>query len=84
MDTMTAYVLLAILCLHLCCPLALKTVNMVPMGSRNRHHDSMIDISYDWEVLGPFQIGTRGKFYALTFSETMSDQPQRLPGELTH
>lgn len=43
--------------------LASMAAMMAPLKDGNAHHDYMINISLDWEVLGPFQIGTRGMFH---------------------
>ncbi len=45
--------------------LASRAPMMAALGNGIAGHDNMISLSLDWEVLGPFQIGTRGKTIAL-------------------
>lgn len=57
--TLWAYIAFVVLYLHSHNALASQEVVMAAMNS-NKDYGELIDISTDWEVLGPFQIGTRG------------------------
>lgn len=65
--TLWAYIGFVVLYLQSHNTLASQEVVMAAMNS-NEDHGEAIDISTDWEVLGPFQIGTRGMHSSLRAS----------------
>ncbi|KAI9877754.1 MAG: hypothetical protein M1830_002919 [Pleopsidium flavum] len=59
MSTQGIYALFVHCLLHIQIVQASMTSMMVPLKDGNAHNDNLINLSLDWEVLGPFQIGTR-------------------------
>lgn len=65
--TLWAYIVFVVLYLQSHNAMASQEVVMAAMNSTEDHGEP-IDISTDWEVLGPFQIGTRGMHSSLKAS----------------
>ena len=56
------YLFLCLLCHNV---LASQEVVMAISTDSDEHHGALLDLSTEWEVLGPFQIGTRGAVSSL-------------------
>jgi len=58
--TWRSYVTFVLLYLQCHNVIASRQVVMAGIKEGKEHHRDLINLSSDWEALGPFQIGTRG------------------------
>lgn len=66
--TWKAYVTFVLLYLQCHNVIASRQVVMAAIEEGKEHHKDLITLSSDWEVLGPFQIGTRGVISSVRLS----------------